>query len=316
MSANRSPDDTYRQLTGQADRSRDQPRSYLISNVAKKLGPYLNVSGESFIRRFTLTPLDVWFSGIKPQYAKLTTQTSFIAKLAGDPAVRASVELGRDYQRPCYCYKCVVEDREIYGLPYWHLSHQPPEVTVCAHHAVRLLDTCPWCGKPTSYEGLQLPTNMCSRCGQDASGYSFNTYPVLPIELLAAKIVSAVLSLWQSTPRDLWNVHENIEVPSWSNERSNLSPSDLEFFIWSQQREFSVFDESVDQNKAVDPIKSMIMPWYYAVLDLQIEWCMGTRWISFLKILRIAHAIENGVGFWDAVAMYSPRFKPNSSRLQ
>lgn len=262
MSANGSPDDTYRQLIGQVARCREEPRSYLIYDIARIFAPYLNVSMKSFIHQFTLTPLDMWFSGLIPKYSKLTLHTSFIAKLAGDPAVRTAVEFGRVYQRPRYCHMCVVEDQELYGLPYWHLSHQPPEVTACAHHAVRLLDACPWCGKPTSYESLRLPTNACKRCGKDASKYSFEEYPVLPIELLAAKVVSAVLSFWQTVPRNLRKVCEDIQIPPWSDEHGDSIPRHFDFFIWSQQRAFNVFEKSVYQNKTFDPLKSIVTPWY------------------------------------------------------
>ena len=183
-------------------------------------------------------------------------------------------------------------------------------MTACAHHAVRLLDACPWCGKPTSYESLRLPTNACKRCGKDASKYSFEEYPVLPIELLAAKVVSAVLSFWQTVPRNLRKVCEDIQIPPWSDEHGDSIPRHFDFFIWSQQRAFNVFEKSVYQNKTFDPLKSIVTPWYDATLNLQTEWGMGTRWYSFLKILRVAHAIENGAGFWDALRMHSPQFKP------
>ncbi|WP_299179331.1 TnsD family Tn7-like transposition protein [uncultured Neptuniibacter sp.] len=39
------------------------------------------------------------------------------------------------------CPSCMEEDKEEYGIPYWHCIHQLPGISCCPKHAVRLIET-------------------------------------------------------------------------------------------------------------------------------------------------------------------------------
>lgn len=73
-----------------------------------------------------------------------------------------------------YCPKCLANDREPYFRRKWRLGF----VTVCAEHAIELLDGCPACRAPVCYHRREmgrrnsLPDGnmeLCFRCGQNLS---------------------------------------------------------------------------------------------------------------------------------------------------
>ena len=40
-----------------------------------------------------------------------------------------------------YCPVCYQEDLQLYGEPYWHRSHQLPDMQICTKHRCWLVDT-------------------------------------------------------------------------------------------------------------------------------------------------------------------------------
>ncbi len=65
------------------------------------------------------------------------------------------------------CPKCLDLDCQLYGEPYWHRSHQLPNVFSCSSHGCPLLSTCPSCKHtivPSNSQLLGLPKLRC-HCG-------------------------------------------------------------------------------------------------------------------------------------------------------
>jgi hypothetical protein len=46
-----------------------------------------------------------------------------------------------------FCPVCISDDVRTFGEPYWHRTHQLPNVTCCPTHRTRLLHSCPRCGR-------------------------------------------------------------------------------------------------------------------------------------------------------------------------
>ncbi|WP_188130774.1 TniQ family protein [Paraburkholderia panacisoli] len=69
------------------------------------------------------------------------------------------------------CARCLVDDVRVFGEPYWHRTHQLPNVTCCPDHRIRLLNCCPRCGRVyiVGETGrFPLPKMHCE-CGWDLS---------------------------------------------------------------------------------------------------------------------------------------------------
>jgi hypothetical protein len=70
---------------------------------------------------------------------------------------------------PRFCTLCVAGDKWKYGLPYFHRSHQIPEVTYCPKHCIKLISACTDCG-PRPWHPVQLGVpGGCQYCGKTAA---------------------------------------------------------------------------------------------------------------------------------------------------
>lgn len=63
------------------------------------------------------------------------------------------------------CLICLRDDEKMFGMPYFHRSHQLPTVTACWKHGTTFIDACPNCARPFSRPGklLKHPMIPC-RC--------------------------------------------------------------------------------------------------------------------------------------------------------
>lgn len=71
--------------------------------------------------------------------------------------------------QPRLCPQCLAHDTAVQGEPYWHLSHQLPNVLFCPEHHCPLLTSCPHCGRSVmaiAMRLIDLPRLKCS-CGFD-----------------------------------------------------------------------------------------------------------------------------------------------------
>ncbi len=64
------------------------------------------------------------------------------------------------------CFECLLQDRESFGIPYIHRSHQIPGVNVCWRHGCRLLNACPYCTCPFEPKAdlVLAPWEPCPGC--------------------------------------------------------------------------------------------------------------------------------------------------------
>lgn len=80
--------------------------------------------------------------------------------------------IGRSNQealQPHYCPQCLDQDRMVCGEPYWHRSHQLPNVFFCPEHQYPLQTVCPVCSAymvTVSSRLIDLPRLQCS-CGNN-----------------------------------------------------------------------------------------------------------------------------------------------------
>jgi len=71
-------------------------------------------------------------------------------------------------QRLKCCPECMIEDDNVFGQPYWHVSHQPASIRVCLKHNSVLLDQCVSCGMGfTPRRDEFLECQIKCRCGHD-----------------------------------------------------------------------------------------------------------------------------------------------------
>ncbi|MDR6397477.1 hypothetical protein J2798_003958 [Herbaspirillum seropedicae] len=71
--------------------------------------------------------------------------------------------------QPRHCPKCIAEDIDIYGEPYWHTEHQILNVSVCVKHSLVLNPSCCECKNIVGVRGQGLIgalTHICI-CGTD-----------------------------------------------------------------------------------------------------------------------------------------------------
>ncbi|MBM5573372.1 TniQ family protein [Deefgea sp. CFH1-16] len=63
------------------------------------------------------------------------------------------------------CLECVEDDKNEFGVPYLHRSHQIPGVSACWKHRKTLLSSCPVCTCPFLFSRklLSIPWQSC-RC--------------------------------------------------------------------------------------------------------------------------------------------------------
>lgn len=99
-----------------------------------------------------------------------------------------------------FCPLCVEADRKTFGLPYWHRTHQIPEVTVCHLHRRPLKTTCSTCGViPYDPKLCSIP-GCCRGCGKDLAILEGSdklvdcTNPEWRISLLVSQIIKAGLA--------------------------------------------------------------------------------------------------------------------------
>lgn len=71
---------------------------------------------------------------------------------------------------PRFCPECVGQDFDE-AEPYWHLSHQLPNVAFCSVHQTLLLSACPACTQPVAQSAYRLigPVPLHCSCGHSLS---------------------------------------------------------------------------------------------------------------------------------------------------
>ncbi|MBI1891290.1 MAG: TniQ family protein [Burkholderiales bacterium] len=94
-----------------------------------------------------------------------------------------------------YCCECLAENHSELGEPYWHRSHQLPNVFYCPKHGKRLYVSCPACNEDivqVTSSLVALPRLICS-CGFDFRK-DRQKIPTAPPYLKLAQISSHALS--------------------------------------------------------------------------------------------------------------------------
>lgn len=143
------------------------------SEKLEKLLNSLDTNYESVVLELTTLPYWLTFDSDNLENSPLRG-TSNVARIyrRGKKELRSITNLGINRRlhvtlRPRYCPLCLQHDFATYGEPYWHRSHQLPNVLLCPHHLYRLQTACPSCGldMTTIAERLiDLPRYQC-RCG-------------------------------------------------------------------------------------------------------------------------------------------------------
>ncbi|MEO2278847.1 TniQ family protein [Pseudoalteromonas pernae] len=68
-----------------------------------------------------------------------------------------------------WCNECVKQDKEVYGLSYWHVEHQLPTSVTCSKHVNKeLVSQCQSCGFIVrDLRNTPYPETQCSECECD-----------------------------------------------------------------------------------------------------------------------------------------------------
>jgi uncharacterized protein YerC len=126
--------------------------------MAALLG-FLGTTYESAILKLTTIPFWLAFDALPLEQGKLPG-THNLPMLPG----AKSGQPDRALQR--WCPMCLIDDCAKYGEPYWHRSHQLPNIFVCWQHHCALWINCPSCGHATVTLASPLPRLRCG-CGYD-----------------------------------------------------------------------------------------------------------------------------------------------------
>lgn len=135
-----------------------------------------------------------------PALAKKTGSNKHIAAIGRIGFSRTKREL----RWPRYCPKCLTQDLEEVGEPYWHRAHQLPNVYFCHRHHCALRSQCQKCGLPPGAPikmALPLIAPVCS-CGAQLYQIMDSHWPS------SAEIRLATLSFDALT----------VQKPSWGRE--------------------------------------------------------------------------------------------------
>jgi hypothetical protein len=136
--------------------------------IADLLG-LLGITYETAILNLTTIPFWLSFDAL-PLEQGVLPGTQNLPKLPGAKAQGRFVMRGQpDRPAPRWCAMCLIADCAKYGEPYWHRSHQLPNIFVCWKHYCVLFSNCPSCGYATgttSKEQMHLPRLRCG-CGYD-----------------------------------------------------------------------------------------------------------------------------------------------------
>ncbi|MGF6605795.1 hypothetical protein OKW45_000695 [Paraburkholderia sp. WSM4175] len=121
-----------------------------------------------------LTTLPYWlaFDAAPPEDGQLSGTTLNVLLGTRKGIVRNMSAMARRYRARAgirFCPQCLEDDVRCFGEPYWHRTHQLPNVTCCPGHRIRLLNCCPRCARvyiAGETGSIPLPKMQCE-CGCD-----------------------------------------------------------------------------------------------------------------------------------------------------
>ncbi|MCX4173720.1 MULTISPECIES: TniQ family protein [Paraburkholderia] len=131
----------------------------------------IGVAGEEHAL-LDLTTLPYWlaFDAAPPEVGQLSGTTLNVLLGTRKEIVRNVAAMARRYRARVgirFCPRCLDDDFRTFGEPYWHRTHQLPNVTCCPDHRIRLKSCCPRCGRGYLADGASrapLPRMQCE-CG-------------------------------------------------------------------------------------------------------------------------------------------------------
>lgn len=158
-----------------------------LQTVYEKLTPGSLNTPEHLIEHHTLFPL------FRPFLDAERSDKVFKAmKYGGDVhttiGVMASSVSSPSFLR--FCPKCVTIDKEQYGEPYWHRTHQVPGVEVCHIHNYRLINSnAETTSKQNKHAFIAIDENIVKNID-----FSDNKSEISPIEIAIAESVHWLLN--------------------------------------------------------------------------------------------------------------------------
>ncbi len=152
----------------------DQPSNSIPFDIPKLnddlvvLLEYLEITYDNVLRTLTTLPYWLTFGGSDNTHTPSTVQgnTPRVSRIYRPTSV--GLQRG-DRFVPRLCPLCIAEDLADFGEPYWHRSHQLPNVFFCTRHECALKAACHKCGLPVARRErglISLPPLSC-RCGKD-----------------------------------------------------------------------------------------------------------------------------------------------------
>lgn len=196
LSGNSYSTDTRLQLTGHgAEGFRRRPMTTLLE-LHERLPQEIFPDYEGLLLRYTLYPYYLTIARFPVFPGKLAANSD--EWLAVFPEVKGQ-DSGAWTSRRKFCARCVVEDLSLFGVAYWHRSHQPDESVVCCKHRCRLIWNCPYCGDPYRVDHeLYLPSLTCPAGHALDPDSPMFTEDILEPELVTARWCEELLSAYRS----------------------------------------------------------------------------------------------------------------------
>jgi hypothetical protein len=182
-----------------------------------ELESFLNILGTTYERvLLELTTLPYWLTFDSeslsqkkiPGALKISGLVSANGKYVHQVTAKVMLTGRSSDVRVKFCPHCLEHDREIYGEPYWHRSHQLPFAKFCTDHYCQLLTQCPVCRRDISSKKnglITLPKLKCD-CGNILSNV-YQSEQTENVDFILEKISTQALNC-TSTSWDFWHVRE------------------------------------------------------------------------------------------------------------
>jgi hypothetical protein len=130
------------------------------------------IDGQQALLNLTTLPYWLAFDAAPPETGHIRGTTLNVLFGTRKGIVRNIAAMARRYRARVgmrLCAQCLQDDIRAFGEPYWHRTHQLPNVTCCPDHRLHLLNRCPHCSKvfmDTGAGRISLPKMICE-CASD-----------------------------------------------------------------------------------------------------------------------------------------------------
>lgn len=317
ISGNAHPSETRKQLVG---KHHHWPDHLLTRDLVVRIADVAGITVDYLIDHYTQIPVCEWLDHGFPRDGQdcLDTGDIIFELFPGLVVPKRGGIMPYWRDAPKICMMCYDNDFETVGFPYWHLSHQPQFVTVCAKHRTRLLFGCPQCGNRFPCTAFELPTPECRFCdGLTISAEYVSQFRVSEIEVAMAQVTKHIIDC-RRRPRFGWcSAHGNVRLAA----RLGMGPVDFFDKLGDFNRFAHATKDDLSETKSSWGVwttgLSIYVParrfegfrvfdFFYGetIGDMLLEEKHSRRVFAMDTLWLFAYAITRGVDMREAVSIY------------